>query len=145
VPSELEILDAFRDALSVPDFAEVLRDDAATDAFVDAFGPCCHPDFRVDMIAGAAGLRQEYSGVDGLVKGWRDWVAPFEAFRIEIENDFAGGGDVYVGFARQTGVLEGGGEVKADAAALFRFENGLLARLEFHMDRAEAMRSAGLA
>lgn len=144
MPSELEILETISEVMSVPDFAEVLRDDAATQALVETLSPCCHPAFAVGMIAGGAGLRQDYAGLDGFIAAWRDWVTPFQAFRIQTEDEITGEGDTFVGFGRQVGVLEGGAEVKAEATAVFRFEDGLLIRLEFHMNRAEALRSAGL-
>ena len=144
MPDRIEIALRLRDAMIAENFAESIRDESALELFEKSLGPCCHEDFETAMVSGGPGLRNEYRGAHGFVSAWRDWVTPFESFRIDIDEEIAGTGDALVGLAHQTGVLAGGGEVSSDAAAVMFFREGLLARVEFHMDRAEALRAAGL-
>src|SRR5580765_1639468 len=60
-------------------------------------------DFRCSFTA--AGARAEigpYSGVEGLVTAWRDWLEPWETYEIEAER-FLDVGDRVVAFVRVRG------------------------------------------
>jgi ketosteroid isomerase-like protein len=144
MPDQIEIAHRLREAMTAESFATNVRDEAALELFEESIGSLCHEDFETAMVSGGPGLRNEYRGMQGFVSAWRDWVTPFESFRITIDDDTLGTGDVLLGLAHQTGELAGGGEVSSDAAAVMFFRDGLLARVEFHMDRAEALRAAGL-
>jgi ketosteroid isomerase-like protein len=145
MPDEQEIADALQQGLSGEDFAEIIRGESAREVLEETIGPFVHHDFEIAMVSGGAGLRNEYRGAEGFVTAWRDWLTPFERFHIEIEDEVIVSGDVVIGLARQTGVLAGGAELSEDAAAVMFFRDGLLSRVEFHLDRDEAMRAAGLA
>ena len=144
VPDRIEIALLLRDALSTDNFAGAIRDQSALAEFEESVGRFCHEEFETAMVSGGSGLRNEYRGAEGFVTAWRDWVQPFESFRIVIDEAMEGPSDAVLGLAHQTGVLSGGGEVSSDAAAVMFFRDGLLARVEFHMDRAEARKAAGL-
>jgi ketosteroid isomerase-like protein len=140
----IEIALLLREAMTAESFAERIGDDSALADFEQSVGRFCHEDFETAMVSGGSGLRNEYRGADGFVSAWRDWVQPFESFRIVIGHEMEATEDALLGLAQQTGVLSGGGEVRSDAAAVMFFRDGLLARVEFHMDRAEARRAAGM-
>jgi ketosteroid isomerase-like protein len=102
------------------------------------------PDLVSVMIGPDQSFRIEYRGMDGLIEGWRDWLSPYESFRLEVE-DLIESGDVLVTCVRQFGTPVGGGpELEAAGAAVWWLRDGHLVRVEFNLDREAALRSAGL-
>jgi ketosteroid isomerase-like protein len=74
----------------------------------------------------------------------RNWLEPYEHYRVELEEYFDAG-DKVVLFVRQLGQPKPSSvPVEANSAVVFMFRDGTLVRLEFHLDRARAMRGAGL-
>jgi ketosteroid isomerase-like protein len=99
-------------------------------------------DFAVVMSGGVDVIGR---GMDGLIGAFRDWTAPYVEYTVEWE-EVVDGGDRVVVFVRQIGVIaESGLQVNARSGVVFAFEGGRLVRMEFHLDRDEALRSAGLA
>jgi len=98
-------------------------------------------DFVTEMVADA-GFRTERRGIDGFIEAWNDWVEAFDSFRINPE-DTVEVGDTLVTLVALTGVPRGGSaEIVHSNAAVWFVDDGKLARVEFHMDRELAMRSA---
>jgi len=101
------------------------------------------PGYEVAMVT-ADGWVTERAGDEGHAESWRDWLAPFDSFRIEFE-ELAEGPDGVVQMVRQVGVPHGSSaEIVAPGAAVFKFRDGRIARIEFHLSRERALRSAGL-
>jgi hypothetical protein len=104
------------------------------------------PGFTFGLIAPAdVGTSAEYTGVDGLVEGWSDWLAPFEHYRIDVEEMREAGDAVFVTVRMVATPKGSSGAIETDAAAVLFFEEGLVGRIEFHLDRALARRRAGIA
>lgn len=100
-------------------------------------------DVKIAMVA-PGGWAAEREGLDGYVEGWDDWLAPFDSFRLEFE-DFLDAGDNVVVLVRQFARPKGAGAHLENAgAAVFGFRDGKIERIEFHLGREDAMRSAGL-
>jgi ketosteroid isomerase-like protein len=102
------------------------------------------PDLEGAMIGPDPSFRIEFQGADGLVERWRDWLSPYESFRMDIE-DLIDSGDVLVTCVRQFGTPTGGGpEVDAESAAVWWLRDDRLVRVEFHLDREKALQAAGV-
>jgi ketosteroid isomerase-like protein len=102
------------------------------------------PDLEVAMIAPDAAFRQEFVGVDGFVEGWTDWLTPFESFRLQVD-DLIESGDNLVTLVRQFGTPVGSTvEIESIGAAVWTFSGDRLVRVEFHLDRAQGLRAAGI-
>jgi ketosteroid isomerase-like protein len=83
-------------------------------------------------------------GLEGFDESWRDYGETFESLRIELE-EFHDAPDHLVTFATQIATTRHGGvEIRQPSAMAFAFEGGLVKRVEFHLDRDEALRSAGI-
>jgi SnoaL-like domain len=96
------------------------------------------------MIGPDQSFRIEYEGVAGLIEGWRDWLSPYESFRMEVD-DLIESDEVLVTCVRQFGTPVGGGpELEAAGAAVWWLRDGRLVRIEFNLNREAALRSAGL-
>jgi ketosteroid isomerase-like protein len=104
------------------------------------------PDFQVVMVGpGYTSVAREARGFDGFREAWGDWTSPFATFRIEVE-EMLDAGDKVVSLVRQEATTKTGGvPIEAEAAAVWTIANGRLHRVEFHIERESAMRSAGLA
>jgi SnoaL-like domain len=101
------------------------------------------PDLKIAMVA-PGGWAIERQGLDGYMEGWDDWLAPFDSFHLEFE-DFLEAGDSVVVLVRQFAKPKGAGTHLENAgAAVFWFREGRIERIEFHLDRGDAMRVAGL-
>jgi hypothetical protein len=115
---------------------------ATGEAFAQALAPVAAPDLECLMAGGA--LSAEYSGIDGLRAGWTDFLSAFEGARIEFE-EMVDNGEWVVDMVLMTSRPRGSeATIEQRAAAAFRFGDGLLTRIEFHLDRADALRSAGV-
>jgi ketosteroid isomerase-like protein len=104
-----------------------------------------HPDVECVMVGPDPAFATEARGIEGFVESWTDWLSPFEHWRIELD-DVIESGDRIVTLIRQFGTPKGStAEVENAGAAVWFIRDGRLARVEFHLDREMAMRSAGLA
>ena len=120
------------------------EDTAAAGPLASAVERVASPDLVTVMIGPDQSFRVEYRGVDGLIEGWRDWLSPYESFRMEI-GELIESGDVLVTCGRQFGTPTGGGpEVEAESAAVWWLRDDRLVRVEFHLDREAALQAAGL-
>ncbi|MDQ3571834.1 MAG: nuclear transport factor 2 family protein [Actinomycetota bacterium] len=124
------------------DAAAALASEEGRRAWEEVVREVTRPDFDVAMIAPI--LTQEAKGLDGYFALWADWLEPFDSYRLEFERVIPAGANVVV-FVRQFGRLKGSeAEVSSASASVHVFEDGLTARIEFHMDREAALRAAGL-
>lgn len=123
-----------------PDDVVAAQDDAeARAAAAELLIEVSVPDFVTAMVA-PDGWSSERNGVEGFFSSWGEFVAGFARFAIELE-ELIERGDVVVVLARQHGVPKGGSaEITTDGAAIFYFRDSLVERLEFHLDRAQALR-----
>ncbi len=104
------------------------------------------PDFEVAMVGpNYLGQAIERSGADGFREAWVDWTSPFSSYQIDLE-EMIDAGDRVVSLVAMSGKTKTGGvEIEAHAAAVWTVVDGRLRRVEFHLDRESALRSAGLA
>lgn len=101
------------------------------------------PDARV-IFATPSGPPTELRGAAGFLEGWRDWLAPWASYTVEVE-DLIDAGERVLALARLTGETKHDHvRIEHPAAAVIEVRNGKIARIEFHLDRDEAARSAGL-
>ena len=101
-------------------------------------------DLEGAMVGPDPSFRTDFHGAAGLIERWTDWLSPYQSFRMEIE-ELIESDDVLVTSVRQLGTMTAGGpEVEAESAAVWWVRDGRLARVEFHLDREAALRSAGL-
>jgi ketosteroid isomerase-like protein len=113
---------------------------------VEPFADIPAPAFAEDFTAAffGSGMRGEYEGVEGLIAGWRDWLVAWESYDLEAEEFIAAGEHVVV-FVRARGrTTRDGVEMEHAPAAVWTLRDGLVRRIEFHIDRDEALAAAGL-
>jgi ketosteroid isomerase-like protein len=96
------------------------------------------------MIGSAAGgLSGTFEGPQGFIDGWGDFLDTFSSFRNDIEEFVEVDPDTILILSRQRATTATGDvEMDNEAAAIFRFKDGRLQRVEFHLDRESAARAA---
>ena len=139
----MEIVRALRDHF--PDDPLALTSEERRAQLEGALGDTVWPDVKIAMVApGGWGQEQEREGLDGYMAGWDDWLAPFESFHLEFE-ELVDAGDHVVVLVRQFATPKGAtAALENPGAAVFRFREGKVERIEFHLDRDDAFRAAGL-
>ena len=123
------------------DFAQVFRDDDMWAALGEARG-AYHPE--VESVRPGLPDGKTYTGLDGLRDMWLEWLAPWTRYRVEAE-DVIDLGDRVLILVHAFGRLEGSqGEVENTSASLWTVRDRKIARVEFYVDRTEALKAAGL-
>jgi ketosteroid isomerase-like protein len=131
-PDGLDLVETFSAGAS-----EMMSEDQAA-LFTDDF----EVRFISDMIGKVGGF--EARGPDGLTAMWRDWLTPWENYRLDVD-EFIDAGDDVVVFARVEARTERDGVLVHHApAAIWKIRQGRVAAITFCLDRAEALEAAGL-
>jgi ketosteroid isomerase-like protein len=102
-----------------------------------------HPDFVTVMVSDTAPPR-ESRGIDGFKELLTDWVSPYEAFRLEIEEVIVKD-DKLVFLARQVATTKHGGvEVETESASVWWLKDGQVSQAVFYLDQRSALQAAGV-
>jgi hypothetical protein len=117
-----------------------------TEAGQIAFGPGesstpFAPEFECSWIAGEdSGVPPlSYRGLEGFIEGWREWLSPWESYRIDAE-DFIDAGDRVVVMVRvHARTRRGGVEMEHSPAAVWTLEGGRVVSIEFYLERSMAL------
>jgi ketosteroid isomerase-like protein len=127
------------------EFRSAALDERVQRAAQEALAEFAEPDFEFVMAGPDPAFRRTATGADGFLESWSDWLGAFESFRIETEETIDAGEHV-VSLVRLNGRTRTGGvEMAQPAAAVFTFGGAKITRIEFHLDRDLAYKSAGLA
>jgi ketosteroid isomerase-like protein len=121
---------------------EIEMDGDTIDRMIAALEPITSPDVVTVMTGSDAAFTGTFEGSDGLRAAWADWLDTFTSVRFEIENVEEIGGNVLT-IGRQLGTTRHGGvAIEQASAAVWKFRDGLIVRVEFHLDRDKARASA---
>ena len=130
------------------DVVAAMRDPEALAQIRALLSEFAAPEFEIAMVApdymGPRG-RLSYSGPDGFIEAWREWVEAYDSYTIEIEEVTEGVDGRVFTLGRQRGTTRTGGvEVEEMAAAVWTVLDGKVIRVEFHLDPEAGRRAAGL-
>jgi ketosteroid isomerase-like protein len=108
----------------------------------EALRPISAPDVVMEMRGSDDSFVGVHEGPDGLREGWVDWLETFDHVRLEFESQEVHGENVLT-YVMQRGVTRHGGvEVEQPSAAVWKFRDGAIWKIEFHLDREKALASA---
>jgi ketosteroid isomerase-like protein len=131
-PDGLDLVEAFSAGAS-----EMVNEDQAA-LFTDDF----EVRFSSEMVGNEGGF--EARGPDGLTTMWRDWLTPWETYRLDVD-EFIDAGDAVVVYVRVEARTQRDGVLVHHApAAIWSIREGKVAGITFYLDRAEALEAAGL-
>jgi ketosteroid isomerase-like protein len=126
------------------DLAEVLASDNPVVLLIgDA--DIVSPDFEVEFAGTYSGAPQrEYRGLEGLLEGWRDWLEPYDSYRLSVEEVIDAGTSVLTLVRVHARTRRHGVELEHSPAAVWTIEDGKLAGAHFFLERKYAFEFAGL-
>jgi ketosteroid isomerase-like protein len=143
VPSNLELAAKMAEILPTGDWVAATANEEELQRRLEVLRELASPDLEVAMI-GPGGFTGNFHGIDGFRAAWDDWLGPFDTYSVEIE-ELREAGDRVVALARHTARPKGTeATVEGSVAAVMTFRAGNLVRIEFNLDRAAALRTAGL-
>jgi ketosteroid isomerase-like protein len=129
--------------LEEADVKAALGDVAALDRMREVLDPDAEIRF-VGPDGGTIGMMSgPYRGPEGLLAGWREWLEPWERFRIELEQTLDAGDGRVLSLVELRGRMKGGAEVSQPAASVIHVRDGIVVEAEFHLNQALARRAAG--
>jgi ketosteroid isomerase-like protein len=109
---------------------------------IEALAPIAADDFVTLMTGPDNTFESTEIGTDGLRKIWTDWLDVFESVRFQIEGIEEVGENVLM-VGNQVGVTRHGGvEMAQPSAVVWKFRDGEIVRVEFHLERERASTSA---
>jgi hypothetical protein len=110
------------------------------DRLIEMIEPLADPGIRSRLAGGA--MSTDHTGIEALRRGWEDFLRAFERVRIEFD-EMVEVGDAVVDMVVVVGVPKGTEmEVAQRGAGIWEFDGDRLVRVEFHLDREEALRRA---
>jgi ketosteroid isomerase-like protein len=102
------------------------------------------PDTEIRFYPDELGQLGTQRGLEGFATAWREWLEPWQAYRLEVEDYVDAGGGNIVALARVRAVTRRDGvEVRHDPAAVCAVRDGRIVRIGFYLDRADALAAAG--
>jgi hypothetical protein len=111
----------------------------------ELLGDLATPDIETRMVAPRGGAGGgTYTGADGLVEAWTDWSEPFERIRVKIEDATDSENCVLMCVRQLATSHHSPVEIETASAVVYHFDGDLISRVEFHLDRDSAYRSAGI-
>lgn len=141
---DVELVQRLQEPFEGTDIAAILRDEAGSAAMRAALSSVYTPDFEGTFDRGAFG-RAVYSGLDGLLAVWLDWLSPWVTYRTEIENFIDAAEGRVVVLLRDYGRREGiETEVSIDGAAVWTVRNGQVARIDYYNNHADGLAAAAM-
>ena len=97
------------------------------------------------ILLGAMGLPDvRYRGAPGLADGWRDWLAPYESYRLAAEELIDAGDDVLVLARVRARTHRDGVVIEHAPAAVCTVRDGQIVRARFYLDRDQALEAVGM-
>ena len=110
-------------------------------AWVELWDPEIEWDASTHPLPDLAGV---YQGIEPTLRWWREWLAAWEAVKVEYE--LVEAGDRVVGLFRQRmrGHYTGIDVASGKYAMVFTFRDGLIVHARFYARRSEALAAVGL-
>jgi ketosteroid isomerase-like protein len=124
------------------DLVALLHDQAAFQVVASAVEPFLEPDFTLETRM--LGLRETYTGLEGLRQAWLDWLEPWSSYFDELEDTVDLGDRVMLVGHHRGKRRDSEAEVEMFAAAIYTVKDGKVSHVVYYADRAEAYEAAGL-
>ncbi len=106
-PAAQRLLDVIGEPFDGEDVVAAVGEPAALDGLRLVFDPLIADRFVTEMVADSS-FRQERIGIEGFLEAWRDWAAPWDRLRIEVNEVLEVGGGGLFTEVEQIGIPKGG-------------------------------------
>ena len=125
------------------DIADLFRDQERFAAVAEGLVGVLDPE--IESVPAWRGGRTVHTGIDGFREMWIDWLEPWEAYHVQVE-EMIDAGDSVVVLVRDRGRRHDmDAEVELIAGSVWTFRDGKISRVEFHANREELRSATGLA
>lgn len=114
-----------------------LRAWASADLFADGL--------EVRFISGAHEVENVYRGLEGFIRGWRDWLDPWASYRVDVDAVIEAGDRVLTLIRVRAQTSRDRVAMEHSPAAVWTVEDGRVASIHMYLERAEALREVDLA
>ena len=127
------------------DVCELIEDDAQWERIDEIFDPNADVQFVTPDAGLMGGMAGPFRGGPGLRAGWREWLQPFQRFRIELlETRIAPDGRALL-LATTFGTLRGSSvEVEQPSAVVYEARDGRIVAAVHYLEHEQALRDAGV-
>lgn len=126
------------------DLIELVTDDDAARVWREAAESLFDP--SVQIVFHFPGMPPvTYPELDGLRAAWRDWLARWTSYRVEIEDLIDAGDRVLVLHSDYARPSPGAPEIVHRGGAVWTVREGRVTHVEFYFRRSEALASVGAA
>ena len=128
------------------DMCELIDDDAQWEHIEKVFAPDADVQFVTPDAGFVGGMAGPFRGAAGLRAGWREWLQPFQRFRIEaLEPRTAPDGRLVL-LATTFGTLRGSSvEVEQPSGVVYEVRDGRIVAAVHYLEHEQALRDTGLA
>jgi ketosteroid isomerase-like protein len=138
----VELVLALMPGADVVDLIPLVRDDDMWAVAAEGAAGVIHPEFEI--VGTVIGTERAYVGIDGFREFLLDWLAPWDAYRSEVERTIDLGERVVTTF-RIFGTRDGSAqEVGGKSAWISTIREGKVARIIGYADPTEALNAVGL-
>jgi hypothetical protein len=128
------------------DMCELVEDDSQWERIDAMFAPDAEVKFFTPDSGLMGGMAGPFRGGAGLRAGWREWLQPFDHFRIELAEARTAPDGRVVLLATTFGALQGSSvEVEQPSAAVYKVNGGLITQADHYLEHEQALRDVGLA
>jgi ketosteroid isomerase-like protein len=101
---------------------------------------------RIAEFGPMGGMGGPFRGAAGFRAGWREWLQPFDRFRVEIKESRTAPDGRIVLLATTYGTLQGSSvEVEQPSAVVYEVREGRVVQADHYLEHEQALRDAGLA
>ena len=122
-----------------PPEADMVEFVESLDEYAEAFGGRFDPAFEVQFHPDEPAAFGTLRGVDGMARGWHEWLEPYETYRYTVEDYLdAGGGDVVMHARVRAVTRRDAVAVEHAPAVVCRVRDDRIVRVDFYLDRTEA-------
>jgi ketosteroid isomerase-like protein len=142
------VLDVFPPELRAGkmDMFELIDDEAFWARIGELFAEDADVRFLTPDEGGMGGMAGPFRGPAGFRAGWREWLEPFDRFRIETREAHTAPDGRIVLLATTFATLQGSSvEVEQPAAVLYAVNDGRITQANHYLEHKQALRDAGLA
>ena len=116
---------------------------AGIDRMVEVLRDNVHPGFVTVMVSESAGPQESY-GIEGFKDALTDWISPYVAFRLEVEEVIVED-DKLVFLARQVATTKHAQvDVETESASVWWVKDGKISQAGFYLDRSAGLKAAGV-
>ena len=121
------------------DIVALLHDEERVHSLFAAAHPLFHEDFET-VVRGWPDGEKTYSGLLAQRSFWADWLAPWAEYRQEVWKRLDLGDRVLLLFHDYGRRKDSSHEIRSETAGIWTVREGRLARMEFFLTPAEALR-----